>query len=715
VQAASATTRPPLAAVREVSDEYFGVKVVDPYRYMEKFTDPDVQTWVRGQADYAASVLKRIEVREALLKRISELDEGAPYTLSVVRRWPTGDLHYLKRLASENLNKLYFRPAGGEEKVLVDPEKLKAADGPHVSIEFVSPSPDKRYVAYGLAEAGSEQTTLHVLDTTTMKDLPETIDRIETAYNQPSWLADGSAFLYARRRKLSPSDAETEEYKKTAAYVHKLGTDVDSDAVVFSMDATSRAPMTETDFPSIALTAGSDWMIGRIQHGDTSEVTLYSAPAASLTAPAEQIPWRKICDAKDEVTEYTVHADHVYLMTGAGSPRYRVVRTSLEQPSFSSARTIMPMGSAVVHSIGAAKDAVYVGLLEGASETVVRVPHDAADGAQPELVELSAVEPNGYVESAEPDVDGVLIETASWTRQGRTYAFDPIEKKLTDTGLTPRGKLDDVPGYEAHEVMVTSHDGVKVPLSIIHKSGLKRDGSNPTLASGYGAYGHCQWPYFSPSRLAWLERGGVIAIAHVRGGGEYGREWHFAGRMATKPNTWKDFIACCEYLVREKYTSPEKLAGQGGSAGGILIGRAITERPELFAAAVINVGVSDALRMETTTNGVPNIKEFGTVTTREGFEGLYAMSSYAHVKDGVRYPAVLLTHGINDPRVEPWMSAKMTGRLQAATASDRPVLFRVDYEAGHGVGSTKRQGEELRADEWAFLLWQMGEASAETE
>jgi prolyl oligopeptidase len=212
--------------------------------------------------------------------------------------------------------------------------------------------------------------------------------------------------------------------------------------------------------------------------------------------------------------------------------------------------------------------------------------------------------------------------------------------------------------------------------------------------------------FFNPLRIAWLEKGGVIAVAHVRGGGAYGKEWHLAGQKTTKPNTWKDFITCAEYLISEGYTSKELIAGQGGSAGGILIGRAITERPDLFAAAIINVGDLDAIRMETTTNGVPNIQEFGTVTIEEEFHALLAMSSYHHVVDGEKYPAVLLTHGMNDPRVDPWMSAKMTARLQAASASGKPILFRVDYSAGHGIGSTRNQYLQQTADQMAFLLWQ---------
>jgi prolyl oligopeptidase len=247
-----------------------------------------------------------------------------------------------------------------------------------------------------------------------------------------------------------------------------------------------------------------------------------------------------------------------------------------------------------------------------------------------------------------------------------------------------------------------------IPLSIIYKRGIKLDGSNPTLLSGYGAYGISRDPGFNPSLLAWYEKGGVYAVAHVRGGGEYGEDWYKAGYKLTKPNTWKDFIACAEYLIQNGYTSPSRLAGTGGSAGGILIGRAVTERPDLFGAAIFQVGCLDMLRIETTPNGVPNIPEFGSVKTKEGFKGLYEMSAYDHVSDGTKYPAVLLTTGINDPRVEPWQSAKMAARLQAATAGGKPVLLRVDYEAGHGIGTTKKQGEEQFADMLTFLLWQFG-------
>lgn len=701
-EAARAEGGPPVAPVRGVTEEYFGTKVTDPYRYMEKLEDPEVQGWIKGQAEFAAKTLGGIPGRETLLARIKELDAGAPYRLHVVKRWPNGDLHYLKTLASENLEKLYFRDGkSGAERLLVDPEKLaEPGSGKHYSLAFCVPSPDGRLVLYGVAASGSEQTVLHVLDVAAGKDLADVIDRMESDYTPPMWLGDGKGFVYSRRRQLAEGAAATEVYKGTLAYVHMLGSDPAKDGVIFGAGGT---PMADTDFPSVVITPGSKYAIGKVKHGDANELTLYAALVKSFGE--SYTLWRKVCDVQDEVNDFAMHGDDVYLLTASGAPRYKVVRVSLENPDFAKAETVVPAGERVIEGISAGKDGLYVEAMEAGIGKVLRVAY----GAGVEVIETPAGEASARLAGADVENDGALVATASWTRAGRLYAYRPAERKLVDTGLWPRGKFDDVEGYESREVMVESHDGVRVPLSIVYKAGIKLDGSHPTLVSGYGAYGMVTSPHFSPVSLGWLERGGVLAYAHVRGGGEFGKAWHHAGRKATKPNTWKDFIACCEYLVREGYTSPGKLAGAGGSAGGILIGRAVTERPDLFAGALFQVGCLDLLRMETTTNGVPNIPEFGTVTSLEGFKGLYEMSAYAHVVDGVKYPAVLLTHGINDPRVEPWMSAKMTARLQAATGSGSPVLFRVDYDAGHGIGSTKRQRQEQTADAWAFLLWQMGE------
>jgi prolyl oligopeptidase len=305
-------------------------------------------------------------------------------------------------------------------------------------------------------------------------------------------------------------------------------------------------------------------------------------------------------------------------------------------------------------------------------------------------------------------MDGVFFNLDSWTRSPANFHFDPKSGRSTNTNLIPPIQID-MSAYEVTNTKARSYDGTMVPLVIISKKGTPRNGKNPVLMRGYGAYGiENTSPFFATNWLPWLELGGIMAVTGIRGGGEYGEEWHLAGKGATKPNTWKDFIACAEYLIAEKYTSPENLGIIGGSAGGILVSNSITERPDLFGAAVSLVGANNPLLAETTPNGIPNIPEFGTFKTEEGFKSLLAMDGYYKVKDGVKYPAVLLTHGINDPRVEPWMSAKMAARLQAASSSGKPVLLRIDYDAGHGIGSTKRQNNELNADIYAFLFQQLG-------
>jgi prolyl oligopeptidase len=303
---------------------------------------------------------------------------------------------------------------------------------------------------------------------------------------------------------------------------------------------------------------------------------------------------------------------------------------------------------------------------------------------------------------------GVLFSLEGWIQPSRLYRYDPQTNSSRDTGLIPPLALD-TSQLEAEEVEAVSYDGTRVPLSIVHRKGLAKDGQRPTLMLGYGAYGISYDPEFVSIFIAWLERGGVFAVAHIRGGGELGEDWHLAGQKQTKLNTVFDFIACGEYLIAQHYTTSRYLAGQGASAGGITVGGALTWRPDLFGVILDDVGLTDMLRVETTPNGPPNISELGSVKTEAGFHGLYAMSAYAHVRDGTAYPAVLLQTGANDPRVAPWIVAKMAARLQAATSSGRPVLLEVDYDAGHGMGSQRAQIRQLFTDEMAFALWQFGD------
>jgi len=688
----------PKAKTVSVSEIHWGVEIADPYRYMENLGDPEVEQWFRAQAAYTDDYLSRLDSRAALFERLEALDQGAPFTTGGVERLVDGTVFFLRRNSGENLYKLYVRPAGeGDARLLVDPEAMGTDSEQHYSLEGYTPSPSGRFLVYGLAQGGSEQTTYHVLDVGSGERVGGPIDHIETAYNWPQWMADETGFFYSRRRDLPEDAPATEEYKQTRVMFHRLDSAPESDQLIAAFGHAESLPILDTDFPSLWLSSRSPHAILKVKHGDNNEISLFTAPKASLLGG--DIPWVRLCDESDAVTDFAVIDDMIYLVTAKHAPRFRLVAMALTNPEITEAHDIIPAGDLVIEGVSVAADALYVSAKRDGIAIVLRWRPGG------DLEELSP--PRGgaaYVSSISPEVAGALIYEATWIQGGIRYAYDPDANTFTDTGMVPVGEFDNLEGYVAKELVIPSHDGVMIPLTIIHKEGLVLDGKNPTVVYGYGSYGSSMNVGFSATRLAWLERGGVWAIAHVRGGGEYGQEWHYAGRMQTKPNTWRDLIASAEYLVNEGYTSPAHMAPWGGSAGGILAGRAITERPDLFGAAIIDVGSLDTIRAETTTNGVPNIKEFGTVTEEAGFHALLAMSAYHNVRDGVAYPAVMLSHGFNDPRVEPWQSGKMTARLQAATASDNPVLLRVDFQAGHGIGSTRDQYLQERADQFAFLF-----------
>jgi prolyl oligopeptidase len=695
---------PPATPRRVVVDEYFGNKIEDPYRYMEDLKSTQVQNWFKAQNDYTRSVLARIPGRDALFNRIKQLDEGATARIFDIRIVPGGRLFYQKRLASEDMAKLYVREGmNGPEKLIADPVKITPAGSPSFVINYYASSYDGSLVAYGASPGGSEDATIHIVDVAAGHEFPETIDR--GWFANPQWLLDSRGFFHNRMQKMLPGMPATERELKSKVYLHMLGTDPEKDRAVFGYEVSPRVKVAPTDIPFVITQPGSPYAFGGLAHGVQNEITLYAAPMASLGDA--DIPWHKIVDVDDQVTDFAPRGEDIYLTTHKGALRFKIIRTNIANPDLAHAQVVVPETEAVIRGQASASDAHYVLLLDGGIGKVLRIPYTSAGTGTPEPITLPLAG-QVWVDAYDPRVPGIMLGITSWTKAPADYAYDPQTNRVTDTHLLPVGPYDNPTDIVAEEVKAPSYDGTMIPLSIVHRRDLKLDGSNPTLLDGYGAYGITLDPYFDPKILAWLERGGVYAVAHVRGGGEYGEGWHLAGKLLTKHNTWRDFIAAGQYLVDHKYTSPAHLAGEGGSAGGITIGRAITERPDLFGAALDDVGISDALRVETSPNGPPNTPEFGSTQTAEGYQALYEMSSYHHVKPGTRYPAVMVITGINDPRVTPWEPAKMTAALQAATSSGKPVLLRVDYEAGHGMGSTKTQRERLLADQWSFLLWQFG-------
>lgn len=689
---------PPPTPIRIVTDDYFGTKIDDPYRYLENLKDPAVVAWFKAQNDYTRRLLARIPGREKLYDRILELDTASVRVNAL--QIAGGKYFYRKQPADANSLRLYVRDGlHGAERALLDPDKL-TTNGVHYNIDWYVPSLDGKLVAVGVAPGGSENSVLHVFDTATGKELPDKIDRAQ--FGIVTWRDDGGSFYYHRLRRLEPGQPVPNRYLKSAIHLHVLGTDPEEDPKIAGFGLTKDVAISETDVPILQRFPGSPWTLLFIAHGVQNEYTVYYVQSKDVSP--EGTPWKKLLDVDEEVTSFEVHADDFYFLSHKGASRFKMMRVRLPASGLSKAELLIPASKTVLREVRVAKDAAYVNALDGGIARLWRIPY----GGKAEQVKLPI---DGAIEEmfADPRLEGVILRMSGWTTSPRYYAYSPESNTTMDTGLTLPSQVN-FSAITSEEVKAKAADGTEIPLSIIYKRGIKLDGTHPTMLTGYGSYGVSLDPVFRPASLAWLERGGVIAFAHVRGGGEYGEDWHVGGKKSTKMNTITDFIACAEYLVARKFTSSAYLAGEGTSAGGITIGGAITERPDLFAAALDNVGMSDDLRAELQVNGPLNVVEFGTVKDEKEFRDLLKISAYHRVTYQTKYPAVLLTTGANDPRVDSWQMAKMTARLQAATSSGRPVLLRVDYDGGHGfMGTTKKQRAELLTDQMSFLLWQFGD------
>lgn len=700
-QAAGATAALPRAEVRNVSETFFGTRVDDPYRHFENTKDPQVAAWMKAHSDHAIATLRSIAGRDALRDRLARLDASVPARVFGVVRLPGDRLFYQRRAVGDDQFKLFVRDGEqGAERLLFDPEALHRQTGKPHALNYFAPSPDGRLVGLGVSAAGSEDASLRVLDVATGRQVGPTVPR--AWFGSLSWSPDSRTLFFHRVQALKAGMEPTEQYLRSEAVSLEPRRGWASYRVHVKAGAAGALKIGPAEMPFLDVQPDGRVLL-MATDGVSSEFAAWHTTLQALRAgrPA----WRQLFGQDEAVTAVAVKGGRVFALTHKAAPRYRIISGPLEGFSVAAAREVIPQSERVITGLAAAADAVYVEIREGNVKRLQRL--DWSGEAAPVEIALPVAGSFSLSGAARPDVPGVTLDLRSWTQLRQIYRVGP-DGTVANTGLQARAIYDTPIEVQATEVMVTSHDGARVPMSIIHRKGLALDGSHPAWLQGYGSYGVTEEPVFSLVDLVWMEAGGIIAVANPRGSGVFGRQWHEDGKQARKPNTWRDFIACAEYLVAQGWTRPSRLAIEGGSAGGILIGRAMTERPDLFAVAMPAVGVLDVLRFETTPNGVPNIPEFGSRKTEAGFRALLEMSTYHQIRDGVNYPAVLLTHGVNDPRVEVWNSTKTAARLMAASASGRPVLLRLDYQAGHGVGSTRTQLLEERADLFAFALWQMG-------
>ncbi|MRW85704.1 prolyl oligopeptidase family serine peptidase [Pseudoduganella sp. FT26W] len=684
----------PVARIAPVADTYFGETITDRYRWMENDKDPDWLPFLKQQNAHTRAILDTLPRRDELLKRIQQLsgDIAAP-----ARVQKTGArLFYQQRPAGSNNFKLFVRE-GGKDRVLVDPTKLDTKTS-HVSLDWWHPSPDGSRLAYGLSKDGSEDSVLYIMDVRSGAVLKERIANTEGA--EPSWLADSSGFFY---NQLTGKVNTPERYLDAQARFHKVGTDAAKDPVLMKRGLDAGVQYEKIQSPYIEVFPHSDSAL-LLLSDVRQEKRIYTAPLKD--ALAGKARWQLVADFADEVIAVDLHGDDLYLLSTRGHPRGRLLKTSAKAPALASAQEVAPESDLVLQGLARAKDGLYIRAMDGGISKLQRLGTDGkvTSIALPFDGTLGAVD-------ADADAPGALVILSGWLQPTGIWSVS-ADGKLADTGITPKPAID-TSAYTTERRFATAKDGTRIPYSLIYKKGLKMDGKNPAFISAYGSYGAAAYsPAFAGRTLALVDQGTIVGYANVRGGGEFGREWHRAGQLENKPNTWRDLIAVCEEIQAKGYTSPAYQTIGGRSAGGITMGRALEERPDLFAAVISGVGWHNPLRYVAEQNGYGEEPEWGAIADPAGFKALKSIDSYQQVVDGTKYPAVLLTTGVTDPRVAPFHPAKMAARLQAATASGKPVLLRVDFDAGHGMGSTRAQQDAEAADTYAFILSQTAGAAA---
>ena len=694
---------PPMLAPQPKSEEYYGQEVFDSYQFLENPKDSAVQSWFYDIDQYSRQVLNQIPHREALRERIQALEHSSNVRTQLPI--PVADkVFYRRAMVREKVQQiLYADSALSHEVILFSTQSLDDSSQASYTIDYLSPSPKGTFVAFGLSEGGSEQSSIHIMDVATQKILPERIPR--TMYGHPKWLPDESGFFYHQFQELTENSAAGDRYLNSLAKFHALRTNHTTDPIIFSRSLYPELELDSLSIPHPTVSLDGTRLFIKVYQGSDSHIAVYQNTQLSIQDIAKaKSPsarhWQKLVTREDQVTEFTAYDSIAYLLSHKDAPRYKLLARSLDG---SDTETILPESETILNDIQITAQALYAqGMYNGASKLFrISLPSHAIEEVR---IPFSAdITMNTFL-AAPVNADKLFMTLIAWNKAQSIYCYDPATDTLAETSLQPQGAYDAPEGLVVEEVEVPSHDGVLVPLTLVYKKGLVRDGRNPAIVEGYGAYGFSLTPYYQLHHFAWYERGGIYATAHVRGGGEKGEDWQLGGKKATKPNSWKDLIACAEYLVDKKYASPETLAADGASAGGITIGRAVTERPELFKAATVRVGLMNALRHESRANKL-GVTEYGTVKDSLEFGYLREMDAYLHVKDSTAYPAMLFTAGMNDARVPVWQPGKMVARLQHATTGGQPILFRVNFDGGHFSSSSEI--DEL-TDRYAFLFWQLG-------
>ncbi len=684
---ATTTPGPPRAKVEPVTDTLHGHKIVDDYRYLEDANSPATQEYVREEMAYTRSVLDPLPGRDKIHQRLSEL-----LTIgNITAPQPGGPYYfYTRREGMQNQPVLYVREAlEGKDRVLVDANQM-AADGT-VALDWWTATHDGKYVAYGTSPSGSEMSTLHVIETATGKPLADTIERTRAA--SIAWKLDDSGFFYTRYPRQGEVPEGQEVYNRHVFY-HSLGSDPAKDPLIFGQ---GRDPQ---DWPNVTLSNDDRWLLISVEQGWTKS-ELFLADLKSSAAPVQ------ITEGKNFLYSGEVYNGKIYITTNEDASRYRMFVADAQNPARANWKEIIPQTDAVLQGAG-----VFGGKLMALYEKNAT-----------SLLKLFDIRGRLITDISLPGIGSISGLGGAWDRDEAFFGFQSFtvapsvyhyDLKTDKSALWAKVEAPaiDSAAYEVNQVWYKSKDGTHVPMFVVHKKGLQRNGHTPTLLTGYGGFNISEKPTFARSAYLWLEHGGIFAVANLRGGSEFGEDWHRAGMLDKKQNVFDDFVAAAEYLISEKYTDNAHLAIQGGSNGGLLMGAVMTQRPDLFRAVVCQVPLLDMLRYQDFQIAKLWIPEYGSAEDATQFNWLYAYSPYHHVHPGVEYPAVLFMTADTDTRVDPMHAKKMAALMQAeaknGASRQRPILLRIETKAGHGAGKPVTKLIEEGTDVYSFLFWQLG-------
>ncbi len=674
----------PVTKKVNVVDDYFGLKIKDPYQWLENDTATDVINWVKAQNNVTQNYLSQIPFRNKIKERLTQIWNYPKYSSP----FKEGDYYYFYKNDGLQNQSILYRQKGlnGTPEVFLDPNKL-SSDGT-ASLASLTFSKDHKYCAVGIAQSGSDWNELFVMDANT---LAKTTDNIKwVKFSGATWYKNG--FYYSRYDEPTKGKEYSNANEFMKIYYHTLGTLQKDDKLVYQDKENPlryfNAGVTEDEkflFINVSEgTSGTEILIKELATPNADFITLFKG-------------------FKNNYGVIDNDGDRILALTDKGAPKYRLVSVDPKNPESKNWRDVIPESADLLENVSTCGGKLFANYLKDASTRLYSFDFNGANKTE---IKLSGIGTATGISGRKTDTEAFYSFT-SFTNPGEIYRYDLATGKST---LFRKTEVQfDANNFETKQVFYPSKDGTKVPMFIMHKKGLVLDGNNPTMLYAYGGFNISLTPSFSLSRIMFLEAGGVYVIANLRGGGEYGEEWHKAGMLEKKQNVFDDFIAAAEYLIEKKYTSPAKLAINGGSNGGLLVGACITQRPELFKVAIPAVGVLDMLKYHKFTIGWGWAVEYGSSDNKEQFDYLLKYSPLHNVKAGVNYPATMIMTADHDDRVVPAHSFKFAAEMQSKQAANgNPILIRIDSKAGHGAGKPTTKLIEDAADMWSFVLWNLG-------